>query len=47
MEQTLSELATEIVNEIEREDFIYAIKHYSGFKIKTTIQKIISWLYNV
>ena len=47
MGQTLSELATEIINESEREDFIYAMKHYGGFKIRTTAQKIVNWWDNV
>ena len=33
----------EIVREIEREDFIYAIKHYGCFKIKTTVKDIKKW----
>ena len=42
-EQSLGELANEIVNEIEREDFIYAIKHYGCYKVKTTAKEIIKW----
>lgn len=43
MEKTINELADEIVREIEREDFIYAIKHYGCFKIKTTVKDIKKW----
>lgn len=46
-EQSLGELANEIVNEIEREDFIYAIKHYGCYKVKTTAKEIIKWCENV
>ena len=43
MTETIEELAKYIVNEIEREDFFYAIKHYGGFKIKTTAKKLLDW----
>ena len=43
MEKTLSELAEDIINEIEREDFIYAMKHYGGFKVKTTVKQVKKW----
>lgn len=46
-EQSLGELANEIINEIEREDFIYAIKHYGCYKVKTTAKEIIKWCENV
>lgn len=41
MTETLEELADYIVNEIEKEDLKYAIKHYGCFKIKTTVKKIL------
>lgn len=31
MEQTIEELAEDIIKTIEREDFIHALKHYGGF----------------
>lgn len=40
MEKSLNELAEEILDEIEKEDFIYALKHYGGYKVKTTAKKI-------
>lgn len=40
MEKSLEELAREILDEIEREDFIYALKHYGCYKAKTTAKKI-------
>ena len=43
MEQSIEELANYIVNEIEREDFIYALKHYGCYKIKTTVKEIRKW----
>ena len=43
MTKSVEELAAEIVNEIEREDFIYAMKRYGGFKIKTTAKQILEW----
>ena len=46
-EPTLQELAEEIINEIEREDFIYALKHYGCYKMKTTAKEIIKWCNNV
>lgn len=46
-EQSLEELANEIINEIEREDFIYAIKHYGCYKVKTTAKEIIKWCEDV
>lgn len=39
MEKSLEQLAGEILDEIEREDFIYAIKHYGCYKVKTTAKK--------
>lgn len=41
MEQTIEELAEDIIKTIEREDFIYALKHYSGFIAKTTAKDFI------
>lgn len=41
MEQTIEELADYIVNEIEKEDFKYAMKHYGCYKIKTTAKKVL------
>lgn len=46
-EQNLEKLANEIINEIEREDFIYAIKHYGCYKVQTTAKEIIKWCENV
>lgn len=46
-EKTLQELSREIINEIEREDFIYAIKHYGCYKVKTTAKEIRKWCENV
>lgn len=43
--QTIEELADYIVNEIEKEDFIYAIKHYGGFKVQTTAKQLKKWWY--
>jgi hypothetical protein len=43
MEKTIHELADEIVREIEREDFIYAIKHYGYYKMQTTVKDIKKW----
>lgn len=43
MEQTIEELADYIVNEIEREDFIHALKHYGCYKIRTTAKEIRKW----
>ena len=40
MEQSIGELADYIVEEIEKEDFIYAMKRYGGFKVKTTAKKL-------
>lgn len=42
--KTLEELATDIVNEIEKEDIKYAIKHYGYFKVQKTAKKIIDIL---
>lgn len=39
----LSELAREIVKEIEKEDFHYALKRYGCFKIKTTVKELKEW----
>ncbi len=41
MTTELNRLADEIVNEIEKEDFIYALKHYGCYKIKTTAEKVL------
>lgn len=43
MTESIEELARYIVNEIEKEDFFYAMKHYGGFKIKTTARKLLDW----
>ena len=43
MEQSIEELANYIVNEIEREDFIYALKRYGCYKMKTTVKEIRKW----
>lgn len=43
MTESIEELARYIVNEIEKEDFFYAMKHYGGFKIKTTAKQILDW----
>ncbi len=43
MEKTIEELADDIVRTIEREDFIYAIKHYGGFVVRTTVKDIVNW----
>ena len=43
MDDKLSKLATDIVNTIEREDFIYAMKHYGSFKIKKTAKELSEW----
>lgn len=43
MEQTIEELADYIVNEIEREDFIHALKHYGCYKIRTTAKELRKW----
>lgn len=40
MEKSLEELAKEILDEIEKEDFIYALKHYGSYKVHTTARKI-------
>ena len=42
-EQTLEELADYIVNTIEKEDFFYAMKHYGGYKIRTTVKDLQKW----
>ena len=44
MTKTLEELAEDIINEIEKEDIKYAIKHYGFFKVQKTAQKIIDIL---
>ena len=43
MECTIEELTDDIVRIIEREDFIYVIKYYSSFIVKTTVKNIIDW----
>ena len=43
MEQTIEELANDIINTIEREDFIYALKHYGCFKIEKTAKELKEW----
>lgn len=43
MEQSIEELADYIVNEIEREDFIHALKHYGCYKIRTTAKELRKW----
>ena len=43
MEQSIEELANYIVNEIEREDFIYALKRYGHYKIRTTPKELRKW----
>ena len=43
MTETIEELADYIVNEIEKEDFFYAMRHYGKFKIKGTAEKILNW----
>ena len=43
MEQTIEELAEDIIKTIEREDFIHALKHYGGFIAKTTAKDFIKW----
>ena len=47
MTETIEQLANYIVEEIEKEDFIHAMKHYGGFKMKTTAKKIIKWCDNI
>lgn len=42
-DESINELADYIVNEIEKEDFIYALKHYGCFKIKTKAKDIKKW----
>lgn len=41
MEQTIEELSKDIIKTMEREDFIYALKHYNGFISKTTAKDFI------
>ena len=43
MEQSIEELANYIVNEIEREDFIYELKRYGYYKIRTTAKELRKW----
>ena len=43
MGETIEELANYIVNEIEREDFIYAMKHYGSYKMHTTAKELKKW----
>lgn len=43
MEQSIEELANYIVNEIEREDFIYALKRYGHYKMRTTAKELRKW----
>lgn len=40
MTQTIEELADYIVNEIEKEDFYYALKHYGCYKIEKTAKEL-------
>lgn len=42
-EKTIEELADEIVSEIEREDFIYAMKRYGSYKVHTTVKELKKW----
>ena len=44
MDKTLEELAADIIYEIEKEDFIYAIKHYGCYRVEKTAQEIKEWL---
>ena len=43
MDEELNKLASEIIKEIEREDFHYALKRYGYFKIKTTVKELKEW----
>ncbi len=42
-EKTIEELADEIIIEIEREDFIHAMKRYGSHKMKTTVKELKKW----
>lgn len=46
-EQTIEELANDIVNEIEKEDFYYALKHYGCYKVEKTARELKQWWENV
>ena len=41
--ETIGDLANYIIDEIEKEDFLYAIKHFGCFKVQTTAKKIKEW----
>lgn len=43
MEQSIEELANYIVNEIEKEDFYYALKHYGNYRIEKKAKEIQKW----
>ena len=39
-EKTIEELADDILRQIEKEDFIYAMKHYGSYIVKTTVKDL-------
>ena len=43
-DESIYALARDIIDTVEREDFIYAIKHYGCYKTKTTARRMQEWL---